>query len=124
MPIYDRPQDGAHPSPLGDQLVVGHELPIVVGKLVRRERLEAFGRAARRRSRERAEAALLLLGQEPCEIELRGIGMRRILEVATRERIGSDDILARGNATGDRKMALDPVRLGSHGSERQKAEVM
>jgi hypothetical protein len=50
--------------------------------------------------------------------------MRRILEVATRERIASGDILTLGDATGDRKMALDPVRHGSHGSERQKAEIM
>ena len=31
-------------SQFGDQLVVGHELPIVVGDLVGRERLEAFRR--------------------------------------------------------------------------------
>ena len=65
---------------IGDQLVVGHELPIVVGNFVRRERLEAFRRRHVDARRERAEAALLLPGQEPCEIELGGIGMWRILE--------------------------------------------
>src|SRR6266446_554878 len=155
--LWDRPRGGHHLTALvgrragvtlkalaqiGDQLVVGHELAIVVGDLVRRERLEAFrGRHVDAR-RERAEATLLLPGQEPCEIKLRGIGMRRILEDATGKReyrrpvdrrpndlqlslaperpdgrrgIESGDILAGGDAAGDRKMALDEVRLGASG---------
>src|SRR5712671_553769 len=71
---------------IGDQLVVGHELPIAVGDLVGRERLEAFRRRHVDARRERAEAALLLLGEEPGEIELRRIGMRRALEDAAGER--------------------------------------
>lgn len=76
-----------HPlAQLGDQLVVDHELPIVVRDLVRRQRFEALGRRHVGAGRERADAALLLLGKEPGEVEFRRVGMRRVLEDAAGQR--------------------------------------
>src|SRR6476646_877522 len=106
-----------------------------------RERLQAFRRLHVDARRERAEAALLLPGQEPCEIELGGIGMWRILEDAPgeceyrrlvyrrphnlqlalalerpdrRRGIESGDVLTGGDTACDRKVALDEVLLGGH----------
>ena len=43
--VHDRPRKAFHPlAQAFDQLLVDHELPIVVRDLVRGQRLEAFGR--------------------------------------------------------------------------------
>src|SRR5262245_56766479 len=54
-----RPGVGLEPlAQIGDQPLVGHELAIVVGDLIRAERLEAFRRRHVDARRERSEAAL------------------------------------------------------------------
>src|ERR1700704_1754519 len=125
----------------GDQYFVDHELTIIVGNLVGSERLKAFRRRHVYAGRERAHAALLLLGEEPGEIKLRCIRMRRILEDAAGEReyrrlvnrrphnlqlslalewpdrrggVESGDVLAGGYAARDGKVALDEGRLRCH----------
>src|SRR5437588_7909439 len=81
--VHRRPRIAFHAlAQCRDQRVVGHEVSIVVGDLVRGEWLEALRRRYVGARRERADLGVLLLGQDPGEVKLRPARMRRVLEDA------------------------------------------
>src|SRR5215207_2672670 len=68
--VHRRAGVGFHPLPQRlDQLLVDHELAIVVRDLIRCQRPQALRRRHVGARGERADAALLLFRQEPGEIE-------------------------------------------------------
>src|SRR5260370_35179039 len=77
-----RPADLAReaPSQFRRTARIRQQCPVADVDIVGRKRLEPWRRRNVRAGGERAAAALLLRRKVPVEIELRGIGMRRILE--------------------------------------------